>query len=350
MSYQILTPGALKQFYPLNSLQYDEVDLILRKATVENIHKGNIIFAQGADDSDVIYLLSGSVRLESDSGAEFILESDSEQAFYPIANIKPRNFSAFAHSDDVSIVRLPSKTIESFIFNLDKDELWTSGSVAINSEDRVLDTEWMMALKKTPLFQKLQDQYLNQLFQVMDEKSFKSGDNVITQGEPGDYFYLIKEGVCQVFQQRDDKEVELAKLRVTDSFGEDALLSDRPRNATVRMSTDGTLMRISKEDFQHFMFQPIVKWVEPEQAQKLLQEGAQLIDVRKNRDKDNAPEKAKYIPLFMLRNQLKRLDKDHRYLILCDDDHDGAIASYLFSKFGMDGYLLRGDNSPQDIE
>ncbi|NNJ91392.1 MAG: cyclic nucleotide-binding domain-containing protein [Gammaproteobacteria bacterium] len=345
MTYHILTPSIFKQYYPVNNLQDEEINLILQKTSIENTDKGRIIFTQGEDDSDVIYLLSGSIRLESDNGAEFILESESEQAFYPIANIKPRNFSAFTHSEGAAIARLPSKTIESFILNLDKDELWTSGSTANKGDDRILDSEWMMAMKSTPLFQKLQDEYLNQLFQVMDEINFQSGENVITQGEPGDFFYLVKEGTCKVFRQKDGKEVELATLRATDSFGEDALLGDRPRNATVRMFTDGTLMRISKKDFEHFMFQPIVKWIEAEQAQKLLQQGAQLIDVRKKHDKSMVAENSKYIPLFMLRNQLKRLDKDHSYLLLCDDDNDGAIASYLFSKFGLDGYILRGDNA-----
>jgi len=342
MTYTILTPGILKEFYPLENLKYDEVNIILQNTTVENIDKRNILFSQGDDDSDVFYLLEGSVRLESENGAEFILESGSEQAHYPIANIKPRNFSAYAHSDGASIARIPVKIIETFIFNINKDELWTSGSITTQKEERILDSEWMMALKSTPLFQKLQNEYLNQLFQVMDEIDYKSGENVITEGEPGDYFYLIKEGICAVFRKKGDKDVELAKLRVTESFGEDALLSDQPRNATVRMVTNGTLMRISKEDFQHFMFQPIVKWVVAEQAKILLQTGARLIDVRKNRDKSKMPENAKYIPIFMLRNQLKRLDKNHVYIILCDDKHDGAVASYLFTKFGLNGYLLHG--------
>jgi len=345
MTYHILTPNIFKKYYPINNLQDEEINLILQKTSIENTDKGKIIFTQGEDDSDVIYLLSGSIRLKSDNGAEFILESESEQAFYPIANIKPRNFSAYTHSESAAIARLPTKTIESFILNLEKDELWISGSIANKGDDRILDSEWMMAMKSTPLFQKLQDEYLNQLFQVMDEKTVQAGENIITQGEPGDYFYLVKEGTCKVFRHKDNKEVELATLRTTDSFGEDALIGDRPRNATVRMFTDGTLMRISKKDFEHFMFQPIVKWIDVKQALKLLKKGARLIDIRKKRDKNEVAKNAKYIPLFMLRNQLKRLDKEHSYLIFCDDDNDGAIASYLFSKFGLDGYILRGDDA-----
>ncbi|MEJ2212508.1 MAG: cyclic nucleotide-binding domain-containing protein [Gammaproteobacteria bacterium] len=349
MTFNILTPGKLKQFYPLESLAYDEVNIILEKASVKNVTRGNIIFAQGDDDTDVYYLLDGRIRLESDNGAEFILDSESEQSFYPIANIKPRKFAAYAHSDTASLAVIPTKIIETFIFHLEKDELWASGSIPIKTEERIFDSDWMMALKSTPLFQKLQDEYLNQLFHVMDEKNYKSGEDVITQGEPGDYFYLIKEGICAVFRQKDGKEIELAKLRVTDSFGEDALLTDNPRNATVRMISDGTLMRISKKDFQQFMFQPIVQSVVPDQAQALLRSGAMIIDVRKNRDKTEKLENAKYIPLFMLRNQLKRLDKTKVYLILCDDSHDGAIASYLFNKFGLNGYLLHGANALKQI-
>ncbi len=347
MSYHILTPGILRKFYPLNDFEDELVDLVMRKVEVENIYKGNVIFNQGDNDSDVIYLISGSIELKSDEGAHFILDPESELAKFPIANSKPRKFSALIHTDSAAIARIPSATIESLVFDLDKDKFWNSAAYVTEGETHALDAEWMMAMKRTPLFQKLQDQYLNQLFQVMDEESFKEGEDVITEGESGDYFYLVKEGTCKVLRQKDGKEIELAKLRATDSFGEDALLSDNPRNATVRMVTDGTLMRISKKDFQHFMFLPIVKWVEADQVKKLLSKGARLIDVRKNRDGKVSPKDAKYIPLFMLRNQLKRLDRDQKYLILCDDDHDGAIASYLFGKYGMDGYLLHTDHTPE---
>ena len=347
MSYHILTPNEFKKFYPFKDLHSNDLNLILQKTAIDNLNKGNILFKQGDDDSDVFYLLSGSVKLKSANGAEYVLDADSEQARFPIANIKPRNFSAFAHVEGTSIARVPAQSIESLILDLDKDEYWMTGSMPSVSEERILDSEWMMALKGTPLFQKLQDEFLNQLFQVMEEKQFSADQSVINEGEPGDYFYLIKEGTCVVSRKKDGKDVELARLRATDSFGEDALISERPRNATVKMLTDGSLMRISKDDFQHFMFQPMVQWVEPKEAHRLLGKGVGIIDVRKNRDKNKTPKNAKYIPLFMLRNQLKRLEKGNGYLILCDDDHDGAIASYLFSKYGLDGYLLHRTNAPE---
>mgnify|MGYP001816291093 FL=1 len=347
MTYHILTPNILKSFYPLNSLQDEEINLLLQKTQIENIHRGNTIFNQGADDSDVIYLISGSVRLESDSGAQFILESDSEQAIYPLANIKPRNFSAFGHSDSASIARLPTKTIESLIFNLDKDKLWMSGGMAPETENRILDSEWMMAMKKTPLFSKFNEETLSELFHVMEEVAFKSDETVIREGDEGDYFYLIKEGKCRVTSGMGINQTVLAEFGQTDSFGEDALLTKSQRNATVTMIEDGVLMRLSKDDFDHFMFQPLVQWINSSDARQLLKNGATPVDIRSDANRRNTIKNSIFIPLRLLREKLVELDKDKKYLILCDNKKEAAVSSFLFSKYGLDGYILRGDNAPK---
>ena len=347
MTYQILTTGILKQFYPLNTFPDDLIELVMQQVKVDNIYRGNVIFRQGANDTDAVYLISGSIQLKSDEGASFILESESDKAVYPLANIKPRKFSAYVHSDSAAVARIPSKNIESLMFNLEKDKLWTSGSVATESDVRVLDSEWMMAMKKTPLFQKLDEESINELFHVMDEESYKAGSAVIKEGEEGEFFYLIKEGQCKVTSNNDNNQAVLAELGPTDSFGEEALLSKAKRNATVTMTTDGVLMLISKKDFEQFMFQPMVQWISSADAKQLLKEGAIPVDVRRPSADKSTLKKAIQVPLSKLREQIVDLDTKSKYLILCDNKREAAVSSFLFSKHGLDGYILRGENAPK---
>ena len=74
---------------------------------------------------------------------------------------------------------------------------------------------------------------------------------MIRQGDEGDYFYIIREGTCSVTRLASGNawDVPLAELSTGDCFGEDALVSDGTRNATVTMLTDGVLMRLSKQQF-----------------------------------------------------------------------------------------------------
>jgi len=67
----------------------------------------------------------------------------------------------------------------------------------------------------------------------MVETSFDAGSAIITQGEDGDMFYVIRAGECSV--ETDGKVV--AKLKGGDFFGENALLRDEPRTATITAKT-----------------------------------------------------------------------------------------------------------------
>ena len=61
------------------------------------------------------------------------------------------------------------------------------------------------------------------------------GEVVVTQGEPGNDFFIIVEGTAVVTQYRNEGEepVEVGRLGPSDYFGEIALILDRPRAATV---------------------------------------------------------------------------------------------------------------------
>ena len=91
----------------------------------------------------------------------------------------------------------------------------------------------------------------------------KTGDNVIKQGDPGDYFYVLKSGHCRITRRLSQdgqvKEVSLAEIGPGDVFGEDALIGDAPRNATVTMIDDGSLMRLGQEDFEDLLQNPVLR-------------------------------------------------------------------------------------------
>lgn len=85
----------------------------------------------------------------------------------------------------------------------------------------------------------------------VSEKSFQPGEYVFRQGDAGDRIYVVKSGELEVV--REDPEAGdrvLARLGSGDYFGEMALLSQAPRNASVRALTEVTTLAISHHDFQ----------------------------------------------------------------------------------------------------
>ena len=89
----------------------------------------------------------------------------------------------------------------------------------------------------------------------------RKGDTIVNQGEAGDYYYVLTEGEARV-----TRTVELATLEPGRSFGEEALLSGSKRNASVTMLTDGVVMRLSKDDFNELLKEPLLSRVSPDEA------------------------------------------------------------------------------------
>lgn len=335
---------SLAQFYPLNSLPDEDIKLLNKQASFKSFQQREIIFREGSNDTDVLYLVSGSIRLVTDAGDSYILEADSDQAVYPIANLKPRRYSAIVNSESASVAKVPMRILDTLMSTNGFTQFNTTDDSEPDSTLPVLDSDWMMAMLKTPLFQKIPHRHIEKLFSLMQEVKYKAGDTVIEQGEKGDYFYLVEKGRCLVSRHNGQREISLAEIGPTDSFGEEALLTATTRNATVRMLTNGRLMRLSKPDFNRFMHKPIIHWVDINEATLMVKQGAISVDVRPEAN-SNLPEifkQAKSIPLYMLRSQMKRLSRKNTYILFCDDGEQSAAAAYLFSLRGLETYVLRG--------
>jgi hypothetical protein len=79
---------------------------------------------------------------------------------------------------------------------------------------------------------------------------FQRGQFVFMQGEPGDCAYFIQSGSVEIMRSRDGgPPAVIAKLGKGQFFGEAALLSEGPRNATVRAVETSKLAILGKENF-----------------------------------------------------------------------------------------------------
>jgi CRP-like cAMP-binding protein len=215
-------------------------------------------------------------------------------------------------------------------------------SLSHDSEMKVFDSDWMMAMAKTQPFAQLSVPNFEKLFHNMEEIKVKAGDTIIQQGDEGDFFYLIKKGQCLVSRHNGSREIPLAELGPTEAFGEEALLAHTTRNANVRMLKDGRLMRITKTDFHRFLKSQIIHWIDPDEVSGILNNGAIKIDLTEKYKPDMQITNAIKIPPFMLRNQMKKLSRKNAYLLLCDNDNECAVASYLMSLRGIKSFVLRG--------
>jgi CRP-like cAMP-binding protein len=67
----------------------------------------------------------------------------------------------------------------------------------------------------------------------MSREKFRAGTTIFRQGDAGDKFYLIRKGSCEVVQEDGGAVRVLRTLGVGDFFGEIALITGKPRTATI---------------------------------------------------------------------------------------------------------------------
>jgi putative ABC transport system ATP-binding protein len=108
-------------------------------------------------------------------------------------------------------------------------------------------------LRNCPLFRDLLPGTLAGVADKVQIEDVKAGAEIIRQGDPGDKFYVIRNGTAEVHQTHDGTTRMVAMLKGGDFFGEAALLEDKPRNATVRANTDMQLLVLNKDDFNDTM-------------------------------------------------------------------------------------------------
>ena len=202
-----------------------------------------------------------------------------------------------------------------------------------------------MQVLRNRAFQLLPATNINALFTRLQAVPVTAQNVIVMQGEVGDYFYIVKEGRCTVSRrsEKSGQATVLSELTVGDSFGEEALLSDAPRNATVTMLTDGVLMRLSKQDFEELLQRPIVRWISARETKEMLKRGAGLLDVRTEDEYKNGSLKGSVnVPLYLLRLKAANLDPDRSYIVYCETGNRSSAATFLLSERGFDVYVLKG--------
>ena len=100
-------------------------------------------------------------------------------------------------------------------------------------------------IKKVPLFSKVSKKGLGEVAHIADELDLPRGKVMAVEGDRGREFFVLLEGEADV--TKGDKSINT--MREGDFFGEIALVTQMPRTASVRATTDVRVLVVTERDF-----------------------------------------------------------------------------------------------------
>ena len=343
---KIVDKQILRSLVPANALNAENFQELSSKARLEDVPAGRFLFKKGEMDRKTVYVLTGDVEILGD-GETKVIKGGTPEGRQPLANEQPRQMTARTRSN-CTVTRFDSDLLDIL---LTWDQLSGIEVSDITVSDRPVEEDeedsggdWMTRILQSKAFLRIPPANIQHMFMRLQEVPVKAEQAIIKQGEEGDYYYIICRGKCKVTRESTSgSSVTLAQLSDGDAFGEEALLSEAKRNATITMETDGLLMRLSKSDFEELLKAPMLHDVTLDEAKEMVKNGAVLLDVRlESEHKAGSIKGSQNIPLFMLRLKAESLDSGKKYVCYCETGRRSSAAAFLMSERGFDSCVLRG--------
>ncbi len=346
-----ITPELLVKFAPLDGLKRQNLHALCKKTKVRTADEGRFLFRVGDEDKRAYYLVKGSVQLGSKAGDKSeVISADDPQARFALSPHMPRQQNVRALTD-VEFLSIDSDLLD-VMLTWDQTGKYEVSDLE-DAGTEYDDQDWMTALLRTKAFHRVPAANIQAIFTAMKQINYRSGEVIIKQGDEGDYFYAITRGKCTVVRETplNKQGIRLAELDVGDTFGEEALISESKRNATVTMTKDGSVMRLSKDDFQSLLKEPMLDWIDYRAAKGEVAKGARWLDVRLPSEFESFHEAdAINIPLYFIRLKLSQLDPKQLYIVCCDTSRRSSAAAFILNERGFKTFVLEGGLNNSELE
>jgi CRP-like cAMP-binding protein len=341
-------PAFLSAFSPLDGLKNENRRALARKTVLRELGQGRLLFKEGDTDKRTYYLATGLVELLSNGRIVGSIRGGTPDARHALAPILPRRCTARVASEKIEYLSIDSDLLD-VLLTWDQTGQYEVGELKAGNEAA---DDWMTMLLQSRAFHRIPPANLQAVFMRMQRMSYAAGDVIVRQGDEGDFFYVIVSGRCAVSRETplNREGIRLAELGMGETFGEEALISGATRNATVTMLTDGVLMRLAKDDFNTLLNEPMLRWVDHDQAKEIVARGGAWLDVRLPSEYEHWHlEPSLNVPLYFIRLKLKSLDPAVPYVVICDNGRRSSAAAYILSERGFDAYVLQGGIAATDL-
>lgn len=336
----------LANLAPISKLSKGRLEELADVVIIEQVSKDLDPTRMSEQGMEALYLIKGDLGIRYENGKKLVLRGGSPAAKHPIDSEKLRIKDTIALTP-IEVVRIDLDLLD-IMLTWDQISGFASDdpAVKVDTPRTHIDGETFNAFKlKNGIFSKVPPANIETLLKRLTTMNVQAGQTIVTQGQEGDYYYLIHEGTAAVSRVYDMSQppVELAEISTGEAFGEEALASDTKRNATVTMKTDGQLLRLKKDDFVELLKTPVVNTVKMDEAKKRVANGAVWMDVRfESEYKYHHIDGAVNAPIHELREKIGWLDQDKEYIVYCQTGRRSSAAAFILAQYGVNAVVLEG--------
>jgi CRP-like cAMP-binding protein len=364
-----IDPALLQRFHPLSLVDPGQQKQLLKRAQVLEYRRNQYLYRKTPPAGTVYFLLDGDIEIRESFESRIPLSAGDERAQHSLNEQSPDGASIRALGD-VRVLAVARDAIDMLLASPTASEtrqLAAAGDAAADrSGDEVYGVDvvedggqmfeearfdddysedWMVRMLESPLMSCLSPADIQRCFIALERVAVAGGEDVVTAGTRGEYFYILLRGEAEVLT---DPAGPFGGRRFDlvpgDHFGEEALVADTLRNATVRMCSDGEVGRISRAEFDDIVRRPLVQTIAADKAQGFL-DGAgipcRMLDVRfaaeyRHGHRDGADN----LPIVQLRRSLRELDRHATYLVTPEGGRRSELAVFLLRQAGINAYLI----------
>lgn len=260
---------ALKQIPLFAKLSVSELRGLYTYSLLHHLSVGDPIITGGNQRRSLFAILEGRIK---------VLGKDKEHQDVLLVTLNAGTsfgeFALFGRIDpNVSVIaEEPCRILEiprEIVLKLAKTRSAIIESLKTLFRHRMLEN----ALARVPLFSQLNPENRRKIVKYFKPVRAKHGTILMREGEPGNRMYFITAGEVGVYTSlteaeeggipdTDSDQLLLATLKIGDFFGEQALIANNPRSATVIALTDVALLQFSKSDLEAVIKE--YPWIESE--------------------------------------------------------------------------------------
>lgn len=231
-------------------LTAEEKQTLIDYGTIHSAEIGETLCKQGENDRRVFIIVMGEVEISEGNNDKSVVIAHLKRGeiFGEISALfqSPRITNVRATKPSVLLI-IPGESFEKVITG--RSELYTA--ILERYKNRLSET----ALRSVDLFRHLEKSALKPLIEASSLAGIPAGGVIVSEGEAGDYFYIIIRGTARVSHNLGNRDINIALMHSGDYFGEWSVLTGAPRAATVSAMNRVDMLRIERSVMLEFIQQ-----------------------------------------------------------------------------------------------